>query len=350
LRPANELNGQAPEAIAAALTRALAQLPDERPATATEMRRALRAAVKPPDYYDTATSTDGSWVESDLLNVGLTTASLGAMESSVTEATNAGRIVAPSSALGVDKRGAAFAWLRPGGAWAAGVVLSLLLPVIAALAYWSLNPSSGSSAANPPGRAAAITVTGSSTPAPRPFVEAMRYYLDVESETGRAKRVAGDNPLDRRRWLKFHFTPSRGGYLYIIAPGERAARVTFLTAQPNSTWGVKGNRLEAGTEYSFPPRPDKWIEVARGASIRTYTIIFTPEPLVRPRFLAGPANHSLTAAEKIELAELQMQYGQGAPVKQGAQYIVKIPAEAPGAPFLFEFNLPIWADKEGGQR
>src|SRR5262245_11895788 len=43
LRPANILNEQVPEAVAAVLTHALAQLPDNRPANASETRQALRA-------------------------------------------------------------------------------------------------------------------------------------------------------------------------------------------------------------------------------------------------------------------------------------------------------------------
>lgn len=359
LRPANELNGRVPEAVAALLTRALAQLPDERPATATEMRQALRAAVQTQtsDYYDTAISIDVVRVESALLSEDMTTTPLSATKSPVSEITNAGRIVAPSPAPGVDERGGAFAWPRLGGVWTVGIALSLLLLVIAGLAYWRLNPLSGSSAANPSAGEAIITYPDISTPAPAPFVEAMRYYLEVESEIGRVERVAGVDPVVRGRWLKFHFVPGRKGYLYIIAPGERGGRATFLTAQPNSAWGVKGNLLAAGTDYSFPPRRDKWIEVARGESFRTYTIIFAPEPLVRPDFLAGAADRALTAAEEGELAELRKRLAQRVRVEtQGAQSVVAIPAErvsgAPVLPILFEVNLRLGddKDKEGGQR
>jgi serine/threonine protein kinase len=348
LRLANELNGQVPEAVAAVLTRALAQLPDERPATATEMRLALRAAVQPraPDYRDTATSIDGSWMESTLVSEEPATVAHGATKSSVSEVTNAGRIALPSPAPGVDGQVAVAARSRLGGARTVRIAMCLLLPVIVALAYWRLNRLPDSSAANPLVGETITTRPDSSTPAPAPFVEAMRYYLEVESETGRAERVAGANPVVRGRLLKFHFVPNWRGYLYITAPGERAARTTFLTAQPNSAWGVKSNLLAAGTDYSFPPRRDKWIEVARDASFRTYTIIFTPEPLVQPRFLAEAAR-SLTAAEEGELAELRKRFGQSVRIEtQGSQSIVAIPAErASGAPFLFEVNLGLGADK-----
>jgi hypothetical protein len=180
----------------------------------------------------------------------------------------------------------------------------------------------------------------------------MRYHLQVESETGRVERVAGDNPVVRGRLLKLHFKPSRSGYLYIIAPGEREGRVTFLTARPNPAWGVKGNLLVAGTGYSFPPGRDKWIQVAHGASSRAYTIIFAPEPLFQPGFLAGPADRALTAAEEGELDELRKRFGQGVRVEaQDAQSVVAVSAEpVSGAPFLFEINFRLGADKQGGQR
>jgi serine/threonine protein kinase len=352
MRPANELSGQISEAVAAVLTRALAQLPDERPTTATEMRQALRAAARPqaPDYHDTATSIDGSQIErmeGTPLSEEPVTIAHGATKFSVSGVTNAGQIAVPSPALGVDEHVAVTTWSRLGGARTVWIGLCLLLPVIAALAYWGLNRLPGSGSANPQAEETIIARAHSATPATTPFVEAMRYYLEVESETGRAERVAGANPVVRGRWLKFHFVPSWRGNLYIIAPGERAARTTFLTAQPNSGWGVKGNLLAAGTDYSFPPRRKKWIEVARGAGLRTYTIIFTPEPLSQPRFLAEAADRDLTVAEEGELAELQKQFGQRVRIEtQGAQSIVAIPAErVGGAPVLFEVTLRIGGEK-----
>jgi hypothetical protein len=372
LLPANKLNWQVPEAVAALLTRAMAQLPDERPATATEMRRALRAAVQPQETnnYYIATSIEwpsidgpsidgpsidgppingppinGPWMEIDLLEKDLGTANSCAAKSSVSSVTNAGRVVAPSAAPGVNEKGAAFAWFRWGGARIVYIALCLLLPVIAALAYWRLISPSGSSAIDPPVGEPAIARPNGSTPEPKSF-EAMRYYLQVESKTGRAERVVGDNPVVRGPFLKFHFTPSQSGYLYIIAPGEQGRLAAFLTAQPNPVWGVNGNRLEAGTDYSFPPSQDKWVQVAPDASSRTYTVIFAPEPLVQPRFLAGPADRALTAAEEGELGELRNRFGRGVRVEpQGAQYIVAIPAErTSGGPYLFEINFRLGAN------
>ena len=65
------------------------------------------------------------------------------------------------------------------------IALCLLLPVIAAVAYWRLIPLSGSSAADPSVGETAIARPDGSTPAPKPFVEAMRYYLEVELKPGK---------------------------------------------------------------------------------------------------------------------------------------------------------------------
>ena len=353
LLSANQLNGQVPDAVAAVLTRALAQHPGERPATATEMRRALRAAVQPQatDYHPITTPINRSWMESDFLGEYRAPASLGATKSSASAVTNAGLIVAQSPAPGVNEKGAAFAWVRWGSARAVYIVLCLLLSVLAALAYWLLNTLSGSSAADPPVGETAITRPDGSTTAPK-LSEAMRYYLQVESITGGAERVAGDNPTIRGPWLKFHFRPSWSGYLYIIAPDDQGRLVAFLTAQPNSASNVKDNRLEKGTDYSFPPGQEPWIRLKGGASTRTYTVIFAPEPLVQPSFLAGPANHDLTAAEVRELEELRERFGQGVRVDpQDAQYKVAIPAERmEREPYLFDINFSLEANKKGDQK
>ncbi|HMB29727.1 MAG TPA: hypothetical protein VKS99_16570, partial [Blastocatellia bacterium] len=95
-----------------------------------------------------------------------------------------------------------------------------------------------------------------------------------------------------------------------------------------------------------------WIEVSRGASSRTYIVIFATKPLVQPRFLAGPADRDLTAAEEDELAELGKRFGEGVRVEpQDTRSVVAIPAErVSGEPFLFEINFRLGADKNGGQR
>ncbi len=150
LQPANELNGQVPAAVAAVLTRAMAQLPDERPATATEMRQEFRAAIQPqsPGYHDTATPNDWSWMEIAPLSKEPAIVTLGATDDSVSELTNDGRIIVPSSDININKQiaTATFARFRLGGVRTLRIILSLLLLTIAVLGYWGLNRPQGSSA------------------------------------------------------------------------------------------------------------------------------------------------------------------------------------------------------------
>jgi serine/threonine protein kinase len=372
LQPANELNDRVPEAMAAVLTRALAQLPAERPATATEMRQALRAAspVKMSDDHYPALSIDGSntgidYSSEEMETAGgiTTTGSISvsanarpAIMSALTSGsdvavpinpnagTNAGRILAPSPALSANNQTSSTSGRFGSGiAWRLHVALNLLLLATAALLYWRLTHSPASAVSD-----AVIVRQDNSASLTAPFEGVMRYYLQVESDAGKTEQTAGAEPVIGGRWLKFHFTPSRPGCLYLIGPGGSGRGAMFLTAQPNPVWGVKSNLLAAGIDYSFPPAADKWIEVARQADSRTYTVFFTSEPLTQPEFLAGAADRALTPAEEGQLAELRRQFGQQVRIEtQGDRSIVNVPtARAGGAPFLFEINLRRKPDQE----
>jgi serine/threonine protein kinase len=361
LLPINKLNVQVLAGVAAVLSRALAQLPDERPATATEMRRALRAARQSiasgrggaSIFIDEALAKDSPLTLPDPEPGDLTTRAMSAGELA---RTNAGQLLlsqAPGGRSAPDVQAASVTsvWSRIRSAWTARIALGVLLLASTVLAYWLLNRPQVSVVAQPPPTDAADVRSSSPTPTPTHFVEVMRYYLQVESDGGRAERVAGPDPVVTGRYLKFHFKPGREGYLYIVAPGEREARTTFLTAQPNPVWGVKSNLLAAEAYYSFPPRRIKWIEISRGAGSGTYTVIFAPKLLAQPGFLAKAAGRELTAAEEGELAELQKQYGQQVRLETlGSQSVIAVPAErASGEPLLFEIELRR-SNQEGGKR
>jgi hypothetical protein len=357
LRPANELNDRVPEAVAAVLTRALSQLPAERPATAAAMRLALQLASPArllPDHRPAtlAHSINGSrmQIDSPLEEPEHEAREIdGDPTTAVSELTNAGQVVLPPPAIGPDDQTAAGHSFRFGSgvAWRAGVVLGLLLLATVVLGYRRFTRQSGQS-----GLGAAIMRREASAPAPAAFKEVMRYHLQVISDTGGKKRVAGTELALDGRLLKFHFTSSRPGYLYLVGPGEQAARTAFLTAQPNPAWGVKSNLLAAATDYRFPSLGDTWIEVAAGATRRTYLVLFAPEPLAQPDFLAGAARHDLTPAEESDLAELQKRFGQEVRIEtRNDQSIVTVPAErASGAPLLFEINLRRKTDQERGNK
>src|SRR5262249_33861702 len=151
----------------------------------------------------------------------------------VSVATEVGRIVeVPSGPRADDQSNAApLIQYRPDSArkWRVASGLLLLTAVVLASWMWGdwrLNRLASSDAA----------IAHLSSPPQMPFHEVMRYYLQVESNIRKAERAAGSEPVVNGQWLKFHFTPSRDGYLYLVGPGERAAKTTFLTSQPNPAW------------------------------------------------------------------------------------------------------------------
>ncbi|HMX27418.1 MAG TPA: protein kinase [Blastocatellia bacterium] len=221
-------------------------------------------------------------------------------------------------------------WSRPRTALMSSVTLAILLLIGTA---WLYRQGIRKSAVNQPSAGA------TPTPMPAAFVEAMRYYVQLEPSGGKAGNAAGTEPVVANRWWKLHFLSSRSGYLYITGPNQKRMQATFLTAQPNRSWGVEHNRIEAGMDYVFPPKRDQWIRLAKGASSETYTVIFTPEPLTQPSFLTGSAEHELTVPEQGELAVLREKQGQQVQRETtGDQSIVRA-GDRPFLPILFDIKL-----------
>ena len=136
-------------------------------------------------------------------------------------------------------------------------------------------------------------------------VEVMSYYLEIDLPGGNSGRATGLDPLAVGQTFKFHFISPRDGYLYIIAPEKNEALKTFLTGEPIPDSGVQTNRVEAGANYSFPAGEDNWIEIGPEGKVTTFTVIFSPQALTTPGFLAERAGRALTAVEQEEFAELQ---------------------------------------------
>ena len=330
LRPANELNPQIPAEVAAALSRALAQNPDERPATAKEMRQALRQSSS------ANAQSDGDWVVVCHLQ--------SQIESSVPPSEESGLVATRSES--VAKPGSTFAGqtmsvtdsqprfaLRPEASklsagrrsrivWAGVIAVSVLIFVIAAMAF--RNELQRSTPPSAPAR-----------------VEVMSYSLMVEADGGEARLLANDQPLASGQKFKLRFTPKESGYLYIIGPNTKETPTTFLTAKPNPDWGVETNRVDAGAAYNFPPRQDKWLRITGDAESETYLIVFAPTLLSTPSFLAEPAGRELTSVEQRELEMFRERHRTEVSTEQrGDQFVVIAPKERPtGAPLIFEIKV-----------
>jgi len=327
LRPANELNPQIPAAVAAALSHALAQNPDERSATAKQMRRALRQSGGANAQSDSdSIVADEPQLKTDSL---VPSGEASGREITQTESTaKLGSTYAGQTEPGADPQLRSVSLpevsklssrRRPRIVWAGVIAVSILIFVIAAMAFRNKNQRS-----TPP-----------SPPAP---VEVMSYSLMAEADSGEARPLANDQSLASGQRFKLRFRPKESGYLYVIAPNAKEIPTTFLTAQPNRDWGVETNRVDAGVDYNFPPRQDKWLRITGDAESETYLVVFATKSLFTPGFLAEPAGRELTNAEQRELEMLREPHRMEVSTERsGDQSVVIAPRERPtGAPLIFE--------------
>lgn len=133
------------------------------------------------------------------------------------------------------------------------------------------------------------------------LVETLRYWLEVEGTDRQSIRAAGVVPLKSGQAFKFHFSPARNGYVYIVGPGPGNVPMTFLTSKPVPESGVSTNEVKAGADFSFPAGATNWIELDRTPGSLVYTMVFSESPLMAPAFLSATAGRMLEAAEQEEL-------------------------------------------------
>jgi hypothetical protein len=172
-------------------------------------------------------------------------------------------------------------------------------------------------------------------PAQPERVDALSYYLEIESSSGVPKRETGREPILAGSKFKFHFKPRQSGYLYVLAPGKGGTLQTFLTDQPSSnTGGVVTNRVEAGKDFQFP-YGDQWFYIQREAAKTPFTIIFSPVQMKDRSFLSTISGRSLTESEKQNLDDLRKDLAAMAPKELIAQnenqanVMLQVPKEKP---------------------
>lgn len=176
-------------------------------------------------------------------------------------------------------------------------------------------------------------------------VEALRYYLEIESGQNASAHATGFEPIGGRGF-RFHFIPRNRGYLYIIAEGEMNLPTLHLTARPFEKTGVTTNLIEANADYSFPSGQGKEIRLGDFGNTTKFTVIFSPMQLMKPEFLSSRADRPLTADEQHEMASLWRQFGEQTPkavVKtdgDGASVAVLVKADhASDQPIIFDIRL-----------
>jgi serine/threonine protein kinase len=185
--------------------------------------------------------------------------------------------------------------------------------------------------------------------------ESLTYWLEVEEAgpDGGSARVAPVVAFKSGQSFKFHFTPSRGGYLYIIGPGENGKPVTFLSAEPTEGTGVETNEVEGGVEFVFPENEEdgnevkaNWITLDKKAGTESYTVIFSPKQLTDPVFLTREAGHELTTIEEKDLEDFRAKYKANSPTTNvinggGTDPMVSVKAPQAGVsePVIFDVRI-----------
>jgi serine/threonine protein kinase len=179
-------------------------------------------------------------------------------------------------------------------------------------------------------------------------VEALRYYLEIapsnEATGQKAVLANGIGPLRAGSKYKFHFKPTEGGYIYIIALGSNGALQTFLTPRPIPTSGVITNWSAAGKDFNFPDG-GQWFMIQKEAETTPFTVIFSKTPIKTPAFLSSQAGRDLNENERRELMELKTRYASSAPelvaMKEGNQPYISVQSSerAANEPVIFDISI-----------
>jgi serine/threonine protein kinase len=334
LIPADKLNPQVSAATASILTSAMALNPADRLGSAGEMRSAFQ--LRNPSEHNGTNScvtrppgTDITTSRVDQPDLSITAhATVPNLESTfVGQAIETDDFHQAPAVRSKDAIGSS-----GGRIWRAAPMIrafiGVLVLVSGAFAYRYWNSEQVGNRESTGGSIASTPATGFDA-----MTEVMSYSLELE-KTG--KRVSGDVPLAPGALFKLHLSASRAGYLYLIAPDVNDVPTMFLTGLPNPGFGVKTNRIEPGEDFSFPPRADQWLRITGAASVETYLVIFTPNPIDGPDILTGRAGRKLSSDE---VEALRRQFGQETRTEMsGGRTVIKAPAHSTGKLFAFDLR------------
>ncbi|MBL8187958.1 MAG: serine/threonine protein kinase [Acidobacteria bacterium] len=310
LQPITLLNPAVPERIANVIEQAMSQAPEDRFESASKMRHALRNACRNQtvtEFHRAATLTE-EWgdkipapqprpIEPDSVII-LLDQNPSQAETPIPDEGKR-RSQSRSFRKPVPKQ-----VRRSRSAWYAVAALLLLMGTTAIMFSREGKPKPTLRG----GSAEMVVMTGNSG-AESNVVEPMRlevmsYFLEVVSADSVTARATGMMPLAPDSRFKFHFKPRQSGYLYLIALGKNGRLQTFLTEEPMPGTGVTTNWSAGGNDFQFPDG-GQWFMLPREAESAPFTVIFSPEPLKSPSFLAMPSGHELNETELQELTSLR---------------------------------------------
>lgn len=310
LQPVTLLNPAVPERVAKIIERAMSQVPDDRYDSASKMRHALRNAFRNEtvtEFHRAATLTeewDDKTSEAQPSNVAPSSVIIPLSQIESGAVWPVSGQTTPTLKRRVIKKSGGKRIKRSRSAWYAVTALLLMMMTTAIMFYRDGNTSLGLIG----GSAEMTTITGknaNSLNTVEPMrLEVMSYYLEVLSTDNVTVRATGMMPLAPDSRFKFHFKPRQSGYLYLLALGKKGRLQTFLTEEPMRGSGVMTNWSAGGSDFQFPDG-GQWFMLPREAESAPFTVIFSPEPLKSPGFLAMPSGYELNEAELQELTNLR---------------------------------------------
>jgi hypothetical protein len=174
---------------------------------------------------------------------------------------------------------------------------------------------------------------------PSARVEALRYYLEIAPSNNAAGqktiRATGLGALETGAKFKFHFKPTEGGYLYLIAH-ENGVPKTFLTSLP-----APSSVVASGQDFNFP-EGEQWFMIQREVERTPFTVIYSKTQLKAPALFSSAAGHDLSDEEQQELIDWKKRYAAPAQVqiKDGNQPFVSVQSQerAANEPVIFDIS------------
>lgn len=315
LRSITELNPSVPEHLGKVIEQAMSQMPENRFASASLMRQAMRNACRnmsATNFHRAPTLTD-EWVS----NVATPVAESNELDSVIilidetktpqdwqVDSENDAEINVEPQPVPQNSGAEENVKRRPQAAWYAASALVLMLITAGFVLYRDIKPKPGLLAG-----AAEMVTLGKAEPAEPNLnvpmrAEVLSYYVEAVSSDSVTTRATGMMPLAVDSRFKFHFKPRQSGYIYLVSLGKNGRLQTFLTEKPMPATGATTNWSAGGNDFQFPDS-GQWFMLPQEAESAPFTIIFSQEPLKSPGFLSMPSGHELNESELQELAELR---------------------------------------------
>jgi len=311
LRAPHEVNPSVPKGISDIIVKGLAISKDERPASASAMRQALRSAgestvreVAPsapsPSQPPTpsprpdrpSTPSGGNVDETMQLDPSFAAAVYERSRPEPKQGRGQAPVAPPQPAIEAPADIPAPSshtktWI---GVALAAVVGLVVLVSVAALALWrpwaaggpaAGDPAAGGPAAGDPAANVSQPTPSTRTPAPAASTsDVVRFRLEeIDGAT-----LPADAPIPTGKKFRFRFASDTDGFVYLVAPDASGSYTTFLTNTPATATQVKTNAVGKGRDVVFPGGAAS-LSVTQGTT--RFIVFRTRDRESVPEFLKG---------------------------------------------------------------